>query len=147
MLPGNMCRPTREIQELVGRTRDVILLTGDKSRRQHHGLEPYRKEVHDGEITKCNQEIAGSDEDRDPLLEQRGCKDGLNGNLQFNKDERYEKQDGENEGEDNPGVVPLLNVSGKSITRNRLHSLGVARYIGNSRTSRQKKPVVVMITG
>lgn len=146
MLPGNICRPTREIQELVGRTRHATLLTSDKGRRQHHGLEPNRKEVHDGEVTKCNQEITGSNEDGDSLLEQRGSKDRFDGNLQFNNDEREEKHDGENEGEDNPGVIPLLNVSGQSITRKRLYPLGVARYIGNSRTLRQQKPVAIMIT-
>lgn len=131
----------------MGRTRHTILLTSDKGRRQHHGLEPYRKEVHDGEVTKCNQEVAGSNEDRDSLLEQRRRKDRFNGNLQFNNNEREEKHDGEDEGKDNPGVIPLLNVSGQSTTRNRFHPLGVARYIGNSRTSRRQKPVVIVITG
>lgn len=69
------------------------LLTSDGGRRQHHSLEPHWEEVHDGEITKGNQEIADSDEDRDFLSEQKRCQHGLDGELQFDNDKKEEEYD------------------------------------------------------
>lgn len=48
-------------------TGGTVPLTSDGSGGQHNGLEPHRKEVHDGEVRKCNQEIADPDEDGDFL--------------------------------------------------------------------------------
>ena len=61
----------------------MILLTSSGGGRQHNSLEPHREEVHDGEVTKCNQEIADSDEHRNLLCEQERCQHGLDGKLQF----------------------------------------------------------------
>ena len=62
----------------------AVLLTGSGGGRQHDSLEPHREEVHDGEVTECNQEIADPDEHGNFLLEQERCQHGLDGKLQFN---------------------------------------------------------------
>jgi hypothetical protein len=102
-------------------------------------LEPHRKKVHDGEITKCNQEVAHSDEDRDFLFEKKGCENGFNGNPQFNDDEQEEKHDGDDEGRDDPRVTPLFGLR-KITGKNGYHSPEVAHYSDNSRTVKWKKP-------
>lgn len=83
MLLGKRCNPGCNVRESVG-TSHTIVLTGNGGGRQHHGLEPHWEEVHDGEVTKGDQEITGSDQDRNFLFEQKRCQHGLDGDFQFN---------------------------------------------------------------
>ena len=62
----------------------AVLLTSSGSRRQHDSLKPHWKEVHDGEVTKRNQEIADPDEHRNLLFEQERCQHGLDRKFQLN---------------------------------------------------------------
>lgn len=71
-------------------------------------MEPHRKEVHDGEVAKGNEEIAGSDECRDSLFEQKRGENRFDSDFQFNDDEKQEEQDGNTEGRGNSHVIPLF---------------------------------------
>ena len=62
----------------------AVALTSDRRGRQHHGLEPHREEVHDGEVAKGDQEIADSDEEGYFLFQQKRCQHGLDGDFQLN---------------------------------------------------------------
>ena len=77
------------------KTRYRTPLTSNGGGRQHHGLEPHRKEVYDRVVTKCDQEIADSNEDGDFLFEEKRCKHRLDDDFQFNDNEQEEKHDGD----------------------------------------------------
>ena len=86
----------------------TVALTGNGSGRQHHGLKPRREEVHYGEVTKGDQEIAGANKDRNFLFEQKRCQDGFDGEFQLDDQEKEEKHAGDHKGRDDSHVVPLF---------------------------------------
>ena len=83
ILLGKRCKPECNVQEFM-KAGHIVVLTSNGGGRQHHGLEPHREEVHDGEVTKGNQEVADSDEDRNFLFEQKRSQHRLDGEFQFN---------------------------------------------------------------